>query len=81
MNTEQDMTELARLMRLAQTLSDTDEADSSLLAEALAALDGANLALNRIFREMDCLRTATVMRHQIKVAQAQAARMTDKVGA
>lgn len=81
MNTEQDMTELARLMRLAQTLTDTDEADSSLLAEALAALDDATSALNRLRDEMNRLRTATAMRHQIKVAQAQAARMTDKVGA
>jgi len=81
MNTEQDMTELARLMRLAQTLTDTDEADSSLLAEALAALDDATSALNRLRDEMNRLRTATAMRHQIKVVQAQAARMTDKVGA
>ena len=81
MNTEQDMTELARLMRLAQTLTDTDEADSSLLAEALAALDDATSALNRLRDEMNRLRTATAMRHQIKVAQAQAARMTEKVGA
>ena len=81
MNTEQDMTELARLMRLAQTLSDADEADSSLLAEALAALDDATSALNRLRDEMNRLRTATAMRHQIKVVQAQAARMTDKVGA
>lgn len=81
MNTEQDMTELARLMRLAQTLTDTDEADSALLAEALAALDDATSALNRLRDEMNRLRTATAMRHQIKVVQAQAARMTDKVGA
>lgn len=81
MNTEQDMTELARMMRLAQTLTDTDEADSALLTEALAALDDATSALNRLRDEMNRLRTATAMRHQIKVAQAQAARMTDKVGA
>ena len=81
MNMEQSITELARLMRLAQTLTDTEEADSALLIEALDALDGAKSALNRIFHEMHRLSTATLMRHQIKVAQEQTARITDKVGA
>lgn len=78
---DQDITTLAGLMRIAQTLATWDEADYMTLGDALLAIDDSITVLDRLSQNMRHLRTITQQRYDIEQAKAWAARNAQKAGA
>ena len=78
---DHDITTLAGLVRIAQTLATWDEADYMTLGDAMEAIDDAITVLNRLSQNMRHLRTITQQRYDIEQAKAWARRNAQKADA